>query len=955
MTPKPRGRRHARVVPFLAGTALLAVLAVPSSAAAQSTPTGAGKLYYTDGHGKTHSLWADGSHHATVAGLPTGQVGSFNGTGDVLSLSPGGVPGGVEAFFATVTADVPAVKVTDPAGRDIFGLAGSPNGDTSVIATSAGVFRISGGNTVHALWQGSSAGRIAWSSENAVGTVVFDALDVVPGGGIPGGDPDVAFPGGNDLPSGLQTQDGSGTGIWIWSPGMSAPVEIVDDPSAANPSISQDGRIIAFEMESGTSDGVDVYYVDRNEAIPVPHRLGSRSTETDSLPTVSPDGTQVAYFDGATGLLVRSAIGTTPVTATPITTAYDSITGLAWQPTEAVIAGSVSISGTVQVGETLTAVAGTQNYGGEPIEERFVWESCDDLPADGPDPSCSVVKDGSSTYVVQASDVGKRLRAVRVAKNPAGENRAYSQRTAVVPGGSSSNPTPTDSTPPGAPTFTDDVPAPFVDYRYPQFGWTPAEPGGTFECRIVPQLLGDLGVEWAACTSPAKGSTPLTSGEYVFEVRQIDAAHNKGQVARHSFTVDLDEPVPPTLVDVPAKTTTKTSATFAFTNPSNEVVTFECRLDALPTEHADTRIDPGPRWKACTSPHVVEGLAVGEHQMEIRQVDRAGNTSSRAVYTWTVQEAPVVLPPVEEPETPKPVDETPKPVEQAPEPVKETPALVETPKAETPAPAPRVEAPKPEAPAKRPALTAVIGGTKTGAQAPADGGSSAATIQVAKESVGVGCTITGTVLKSCKVDLYATVAVRESRAGSRSVGSRASVRAAKTRQVLVGTGTYEQTGGASKMHVQVELNATGKALLRKTPGGLKVAVRITGRPVSGAPLKATGAARLVSDRAALTVGGFAVNSAELTPAARRALRTFAAFGEASTVRCVGHTDASSDDAGYLRTLGARRAKAVCAFLAQNGVQGTRTLVSKGSGVPVATNATKAGRAQNRRVQVTLVR
>jgi outer membrane protein OmpA-like peptidoglycan-associated protein len=946
MTHQPRGRRRARVLPLFAGTALVAVLAIPSAAHAQSTPTGSGKLYYSDSDGHHRSVWSDGTHGVTETGLPSGEVGTFNGTGDWLSFADGGP----QAAFSTVTmTGMSDTVVTDPEGHGITGLAGNLNGTEQAISTTAGVFRILGPNSVASVWQGGSAGRIAWSSETIEGTLVFDALP----NAIPGGDPDTAFPSG-DLPSGFDPQDSSGQGIFLWTPQGSSAVEIVDDPTAANPSISQDGRIIAFEMQSGTSDGVDIYYIDRNETIPVPHRLGAHSAGTDSMPAVSVDGTQIAYRDGATGKIVRAATTTAATPTTVLADANDGITGLAWQPTESVIAGGVSVSGTAQVGQTLTASFLSQSTGGEPIEERIVWEACDDLPADGPDPSCHVVKDGAPSYTVQASDAGKRLRAVRVATNPAGENRTYSQRTAVV---AAAPPAP-DSIAPGAPTFTDDVPAAFVDSPYPQFGWTPAEAGGTFECRIVPQLLGDLGVDWAPCTSPAKGSTPLGSGEYVFEVRQIDAAHNTGEIARHRFTVDLDEPVPPTLVDVPTKTTTKRSATFAFSNPSNEVTTFECRLDALPTEHADPRIDPGPRWEACTSPHLVEDLALGEHQMEVRQVDRAGNISSRVSYTWTVEEAPVVVPPVEEPETPKPVDEAPK----APEPVQETPAPVETPKVEAPkteapapTPAPRVETPKPEVPAKRPALTAVIGGARTGAQTPADGGSSSATIQVAKEAVGVGCTITGTVLRSCKVDLYATVAVRESRAGSRSVGARAAARAAKTRQVLVGTGTYEKTGGASKMNVQVELNATGKALLRTSPGGLKVAVKITGRPVSGAPLKATGAARLVADRAALTVGGFAVNSAELTPAARRALRTFAAFGTATTVRCVGHTDASSDDASYLRTLGARRAKAVCAFLAQNGVKGARTLVSKGSNVPVATNTTKAGRAQNRRVQVTLVR
>jgi outer membrane protein OmpA-like peptidoglycan-associated protein len=217
----------------------------------------------------------------------------------------------------------------------------------------------------------------------------------------------------------------------------------------------------------------------------------------------------------------------------------------------------------------------------------------------------------------------------------------------------------------------------------------------------------------------------------------------------------------------------------------------------------------------------------------------------------------------------------------------------------------------------------------------------------------VGCSITGTVLKSCKVDLYAP---KPSGARTRATAAGAKARAATVEQVLVGTGTYEAKGGAAKMTVRIELNATGKAMLRANPAGLKVTVKISGKPVSGPALKATGVAKLVTDRASATVGGFGGDSAVLTPVAKRQLRTLAQFGRAASVRCVGHTDGRPNDAGYLQRLGERRAKAVCGYLAKFGVKGGKwTIVSKADTVPVATNTTEAGRAKNRRVQVTLVR
>jgi outer membrane protein OmpA-like peptidoglycan-associated protein len=200
------------------------------------------------------------------------------------------------------------------------------------------------------------------------------------------------------------------------------------------------------------------------------------------------------------------------------------------------------------------------------------------------------------------------------------------------------------------------------------------------------------------------------------------------------------------------------------------------------------------------------------------------------------------------------------------------------------------------------------------------------------------------VLTSCKVDLYVDAAT-----------SRAA--ASTPRRVLVGTGEYRAKAGSRKMEVEVTLNATGRKLLRSTPGGLKVAVAITGRPVEGQPLKATGAATLVLQRTAATVGGFAVNSSALSQAARRQLTALAeqVRGTAVNLRVVGHTDGSTTDADYLKGLGLRRAQTVAAFLRAHGVKAKAALVSQGAKQPRATNATKAGRALNRRVELRIDR
>jgi OOP family OmpA-OmpF porin len=69
----------------------------------------------------------------------------------------------------------------------------------------------------------------------------------------------------------------------------------------------------------------------------------------------------------------------------------------------------------------------------------------------------------------------------------------------------------------------------------------------------------------------------------------------------------------------------------------------------------------------------------------------------------------------------------------------------------------------------------------------------------------------------------------------------------------------------------------------------------------------------------------------------------------------GHTDNVGSDA-YNLDLSQRRAEAVRAFLVQNGIRGTRvTAQGQGESSPVASNTTEAGRQQNRRVEIVVLR
>ena len=104
---------------------------------------------------------------------------------------------------------------------------------------------------------------------------------------------------------------------------------------------------------------------------------------------------------------------------------------------------------------------------------------------------------------------------------------------------------------------------------------------------------------------------------------------------------------------------------------------------------------------------------------------------------------------------------------------------------------------------------------------------------------------------------------------------------------------------------------------------------------------------------------FRVNSAVLSPEAKRTLDEFAAKTEnakAYTIEVAGHTDSTGSEAKNLR-LSQLRAEAVVQYLAVNHKIPPRRIVTPmgyGKTEAVADNTTAAGRAQNRRVEIKMM-
>lgn len=102
---------------------------------------------------------------------------------------------------------------------------------------------------------------------------------------------------------------------------------------------------------------------------------------------------------------------------------------------------------------------------------------------------------------------------------------------------------------------------------------------------------------------------------------------------------------------------------------------------------------------------------------------------------------------------------------------------------------------------------------------------------------------------------------------------------------------------------------------------------------------------------------FATDSASLRPDLQGDLRAVAANlvrYPASRVQVVGHTD-NTGSAAYNQDLSERRAQSVASVLVSNGVQYNRvSSYGRGFNQPIASNATPEGRAQNRRVEITII-
>lgn len=176
--------------------------------------------------------------------------------------------------------------------------------------------------------------------------------------------------------------------------------------------------------------------------------------------------------------------------------------------------------------------------------------------------------------------------------------------------------------------------------------------------------------------------------------------------------------------------------------------------------------------------------------------------------------------------------------------------------------------------------------------------------------------------------------------------------------------TLTLAGVAPAEEVKTEVEAAAKSAWPKMKIVNNIQVQAASAPPASPPPATAPApgggecATLQADITALlkTPMNFQTDGFSLTPASQQQLTRIADTLKACPdpkVSVVGHTDNSGNDAINI-PLSNNRAKAVADYLVSQGVAGGRvTSKGVGSAQPIAPNNTAAGKAQNRRVEITV--
>jgi outer membrane protein OmpA-like peptidoglycan-associated protein len=164
--------------------------------------------------------------------------------------------------------------------------------------------------------------------------------------------------------------------------------------------------------------------------------------------------------------------------------------------------------------------------------------------------------------------------------------------------------------------------------------------------------------------------------------------------------------------------------------------------------------------------------------------------------------------------------------------------------------------------------------------------------------------------------------------------------AQRKKKALIFAGVGALAGGAAGNYMdrqdaalRAKLRGTGVSVTRTGPKGENITLNMPGNVT------------------------FAVNSADVSASFYPVLDSVGLVlkeFDKTIVEVAGHTDSDGSDA-YNQQLSERRAQSVVSYLISREIRGDRFLtVGAGESRPIASNATPDGKAQNRRVEITIV-
>jgi len=604
-----------------------------------------------------------------------------------------------------------------------------------------------------------------------------------------------------------------------------------------------------------------------------------------------------------------------------------------------------AITGTAQDGATLTAAPGTWSPAAGSY--AYAWYDCTAASAGATGSGCSQISGASSsTYTLAPGDVGDSVEVAVTATNGIGSSSAVAspvtaQVLAIKPAnaGGSTAPSISGTAQEGQTltastgTWTGSTP---ITYSYQ---WVSCDGSGA-NCSPISGATGsnytlsssDVGHELKATVTASNSS--LAGGAST----PADAPLSEAVATNASPTVPTP-PAAPTIQSAPASPSGSAAAAFSFAGVSG--ARFACSLDGA---------TPAP----CTSPAHLSGLGDGRHTFAVTQTV-GGLGSTPATYSWTVDATPPGAPTIvggPDPETGSATATL--QFETDPGATAEC-SLDHAAFAACTSPVTRTglslgqhtfavlqidAAGVASAPATRAWLIDLnFHSGPAGTNHPSVTGAINPQLAVnGLQPVPVGCRLNRGSLQQCTVDVYADPA----HAGI-----------AATQMIGTGRSSYAARGHESAV-VEVMLNALGRRLLNEHPAGVRATFTIVAMAFDTSDVSSTSTQSTLHSPELVFVpsaGLFPGGAAQLNAAALSYVTSVAKLiAGATRVRCEGYTDNSLAGPAAYR-LGLERARAVCAALTAAGLHARWTAISYGSSRPRASNATPAGRAANRRVDV----